>query len=242
MVETKKLCPSARNLTGSCIPGHPGHPARSLRCAFLRSAWRIRPAPCQGGNSDGDSFVFDIAQNRWLANSGGIPDRPHAGDHHSIVAGDGKIHLIGALGTVGARGKVQTLDVAARVWSVDPSPIPNGVHGSVCAARTDDGTIYVCGGLTLAAVANTDGENPRHCYVYTPGAASPWRQIRSMIRGVDHAATGTDGTKVNMLATCFLIPAGLNTSPTAVFEDRFVPTHRLRSNHRTRRMAATVVV
>ena len=149
------------------------------------------PVPHQGGNSDGDSFVFDIGLNRWLEDGGGIPDRPHAGDHHSIVAGDGKIHLIGALGTRQARGKVQTLDISSNQWLVDPSPIPNGVHGSVCAARTDDGNIYVCGGLD-----GTNHRNPRDCYVYTPGASSPWRQIRSMIRGVDHAATGTDGVKV----------------------------------------------
>lgn len=83
-------------------------------------------------------------------------------------------------------GRIQAYSPATDTWTTAASTIPSGVDGSVCSAEVG-GLIYICGGLAINARLN-----PTDCYTYDP-LTEEWTPKASMLQGVDHAATGTDG-------------------------------------------------
>ena len=65
-----------------------------------------------------------------------------------------------------------------------------GIAGSVSAVAIGS-HVYACGGLATRSTPN----NPKTCGKYDP-EQDHWLPMRRMIRGVNHAAAGTDGTKM----------------------------------------------
>ena len=133
-----------------------------------------------GGAHDG-TFVFNINSNSWTR----VADRDYRGDHSGIHAINGKIYVVG--GFQRGKGLVQIYNIATNTWTTNPNQIPGVAEGSLCTAEIG-GKIYACGGLG-------GGTNPDSCFMYEPSSGS-WSSKTDMLRGVDHAATGTDGIKM----------------------------------------------
>ena len=125
--------------------------------------------------------MFDVSSNVWSQ----VRRRPHLGDHSGMHTIGNKIYVIG--GFEHGQGLVQIYNMDSNQWSVSPNRIPSVAEGSLCTAEIG-GMIYACGGLG-------DGTNPEDCYMFVPNTGT-WVGKTSMIRGVDHAATGTDGSKM----------------------------------------------
>ena len=116
---------------------------------------------------------------------GSVAQRPWCGDHSGIVSINNIIYIIGGFNN--GQGKVQTFNPSTNRWSTDNRRHPSGADGSMSVAAIS-GMIYACGGL--GGSSNKNG-----CAMYDPGGGG-WTRKASMLRGVDHAAAGTDGEKL----------------------------------------------
>jgi N-acetylneuraminic acid mutarotase len=107
------------------------------------------------------------------------------GHHHAAEVINGKLYLFGGLGG-GAEGKVQIYDPTNNAWA-QGAGMPF-VAGSSSSALIG-GQVYVAGGITssnstTAAAARYDV------------SANTWTSVAAMPQGRNHAAAGTDGTKM----------------------------------------------
>ena len=90
-------------------------------------------------------------------------------------------------------GAVQAYNPVTDTWRVG-TQLPFSTSGSVNVAVVE-GKIHACGGLYTVDDTTGSPWNPRDCAVYQPGTDT-WHAMAPMLRGVDHAATGTDGMHV----------------------------------------------
>eukprot|EP00035_Acanthoeca_spectabilis_P040354 m.69204 g.69204 ORF g.69204 m.69204 type:complete len:981 (-) comp9957_c0_seq1:6587-9529(-) len=131
------------------------------------------------------TYVYNFNTNSWTQSAS---NRPKSGDHYHAIAVGTRIFLIGGFG--GARGEVQIFDTFRGTWSLGPS-MPWSAFGSVSAALLH-GEIHACGGLRDGSTTVNTLYNPEDCFRLNPTTLL-WTRFSSMIRGVDHAASATDG-------------------------------------------------
>lgn len=138
------------------------------------------------GGSHSGIFVFDFETERW---SQVYHNLRYSGNHYGAVTVGTRIFLIGGF-TQHSDGIVQIYDTLRGVWSVGPT-LPWRAHGSVSAALLR-GEIHACGGLWDDDLGryNTNN-NPEDCFRLNP-TTLVWTRFSSMLRGVDHAASGAD--------------------------------------------------
>eukprot|EP00041_Stephanoeca_diplocostata_P026390 m.711648 g.711648 ORF g.711648 m.711648 type:complete len:413 (-) comp22953_c0_seq5:3761-4999(-) len=148
------------------------------------------------GEGSDFTFKYDLLRRTWSTSE---PARPYPGHHHSIVAFDSKILLVGGFQDPCAVptciGQVQEYDTVSQTWSVK-SPIPWRAEGSVVAVRI--GTfVYACGGL-MRPGHGLEGSNPSDCYAVDISSSvdEVWTRRANLLHGVDHAACATDGRKM----------------------------------------------
>jgi N-acetylneuraminic acid mutarotase len=109
--------------------------------------------------------------------------RPAFGHHHAAEVIDGRLWLLGGLGT--AAGLVQIFDPATRQWTFAP-PMPFAAGSS--ASAVIGGTIYVAGGIV-------DRRTTGAAAAFDP-VAGTWRTIAPMPRPRNHTASATDGERL----------------------------------------------
>lgn len=126
--------------------------------------------------------------------------RPFPGHHHGLATLTGTLYLVGGFSaTAGChnprtcRGQLQAYNVATDTWTVGPE-LPWDVEGSLAVAALD-GRIFACGGL-FEFGATAAASNPRNCGSYSPSYGTWDTSVTDMPVGVDHAAAGTDGSKM----------------------------------------------
>jgi len=134
------------------------------------------------GQGSNVTLAYNLSTGTWRASST-VAVRPYVGYHHAAEVVDGKLYLLGGLGT--GMGKVQIYDPASNSWSVGPDmPFAAGSSSSAVI----DGKIYVAGGIvgssTTGQVAQYDPET------------SLWTLLSPMKQPRNHAAAATDGTKL----------------------------------------------
>lgn len=134
------------------------------------------------GQGDARTFAFDIAAGNWNAN---LAQRQFAGNHHGAEVLDGKIYLLGGLDN-GSAGQVQIYDIANDSWSLG-APMP--WNGGSCVTALIDGLMYVGGG-------NLQGAGTAANFASYDPVADAWTSLGAMPTGVNHAASGTDGSKL----------------------------------------------
>ncbi len=134
------------------------------------------------GEGHSATQVFDFLQDKWVAPRSA---RPYPGNHHGTHVWQGKVYLIGGLGS-GSNGKVQIYDPATDSWSLGASMPWNG--GS-CNSALMDGRIYACGGIVGSSTVTQCAVYDLATDVWNPGGLG----IPDMPYGVNHAASGTDG-------------------------------------------------
>ncbi len=108
------------------------------------------------GQGSNVTLAYNLSSGTWRASSA-VAVRPCVGHHHAAEGVDGKLYLLGGLGT--GMGKVQIYDPASNSWSVGPDmPFAAGSSSSAVI----DGKIYVAGGIvgssTTGQVAQYDPE------------------------------------------------------------------------------------
>ncbi len=133
------------------------------------------------GEGNDETLAYDIASQTWDST---LAIRPHAGNHHAAEVFQGKLYLLGGLGSSSA-GKVQIYDPVTDSWSLGaPAPFASGSASSALI----DGKMYYAGGITGAMTVAFSA-------VYDPVADS-WTPLTSMPVGRNHAAFATDGEKM----------------------------------------------
>jgi glucose/arabinose dehydrogenase len=134
------------------------------------------------GEGSSATLAYDVQNRQWLASKA---SRPFAGHHHAAEVVNGTWYLIGGLGG-GSEGRVQIYDPVANAWTTG-ADMPWG-GGSVNTAVIA-GKIYAAGGIVSTFTVN-------NCAVYDP-VANTWTAKAAMPdSGRNHAAAGTDGTKL----------------------------------------------
>jgi N-acetylneuraminic acid mutarotase len=157
------------------------------------------------GEGRSDTYVYNISGRVWADNA---PTRPYPGDHHGVAVVGTDIYLVGGFNggpgggcaVPGCQGQMQVFRTATREWETLGS-LPYVVEGSVSAV-TLDGKILACSGLfhrgpneEYLGTNGDAGVNPTDCFQYDPSTQG-WSRFASMLVGVDHAASGTDGVKM----------------------------------------------
>jgi len=134
------------------------------------------------GEGNDKTYAYDLLTESWATNRA---KRPYAGHHHGAEVVGGRWYLIGGLGS--GAGKVQIYDPQLDAWSLGADLPWSG--GSVATAAID-GRIHACGGI----VGSTTKD---FLAVYDP-TLDTWTSLASMPagQGRNHAAAGTDGSKL----------------------------------------------
>lgn len=142
------------------------------------------------GETSAVTAVYDLSRDAWSTST--APQRPFVGHHHAAEVLGGKWYVIGGLGG-GSPGKLQIYDPASSAWTSGPDMPYDG--GSVSSAVIG-GKIYVAGGIVGATPSQPAGAGTtRRAAVFDP-AVNRWSFVRSMPKGVNHAASATDGRKL----------------------------------------------
>ncbi|MCS7032793.1 MAG: hypothetical protein NZ561_02230, partial [Phycisphaerae bacterium] len=140
------------------------------------------------GEGSHATLSFNLSNNTWSTSE--LPQRPFGGHHHGAEVLNGKLYLIGGLGA--SAGRLQIFDPVARKWTLGPN-IPFSTGSAATAVIR--GKIYVAGGIVGSSSSNPGGTATTDlAAVYNP-ATNAWSMIAPMPRGVNHAASGTDGSK-----------------------------------------------
>ncbi len=135
------------------------------------------------GEGDPATLAYDLTSQTWSIPRNLAP-RPFAGHHHMAEVVDGKLVLLGGLGS-GSPGTVQIYDPVADSWSLG-TPMPWA--GGSCSSVLLDGEIYVSGGIVGSGTVTTFAK-------YNP-AIDSWTPLADMPAGRNHAAAETDGSKM----------------------------------------------
>lgn len=135
------------------------------------------------GEGSSTTFAYDVQNRQWLANKAA---RPFPGHHHAAEVVGGKLYLVGGIDG-GSEGRLQIYDPATDSWTIGANLSWSG--GSLSTAVIG-GKIYAAGGIV------TGGFTVTNCAVYDP-ATNLWTSKAAMPdSGRNHAAAGTDGTKL----------------------------------------------
>ena len=138
------------------------------------------------GAGSRQTLAYDVATGAWRS---GLAPRPHAGDHHAAEVVGGKLYLFGGFND-GSAGTVQIYDPAADRWTLGtPTPFPAGSASSAVIG----GRVYVAGGV-VNFQPGMGGQTTARAAVYDP-ATDAWSPIADMPRGVNHAASASDGQR-----------------------------------------------
>ena len=147
------------------------------------------------GDGSRATVRYDFASQTWSTSA--AAQRPHLGHHHAAEVLNGKLYVIGGLYQQGApttsAGKLQIYDPATNRWTLG-ADLP-WAGGSINTAVIN-GQIYAAGG-----VVNSDASNPAgtggttQAARYDP-ATNTWSALPNMPRGVNHAASATDGSRL----------------------------------------------
>lgn len=142
-------------------------------------------------------IIFNVQTSKWsTTNSRGkaLAAIPYPASHYAAVVLGDEFFLFGGFETNqsdcltrGCVGQTRAYDPVNDVWRIGQQ-IPWNSSGSLNAG-TIAGVVYVCGGLYTHGAP----QNPRSCARYTP-LLDAWEGVAPMPTGVDHAATGTDGS------------------------------------------------
>lgn len=132
------------------------------------------------GETSNATLAYDIASGTWRNN---LAPRPLVGHHHAAEVVDGKLYIIGGLGS--GAGKVQIYDPVTNSWKLgNDMPFAAGSSSSAVI----NGQIYVTGGIIGSSTTTQSAK-------YNP-ATNVWTAIAPMKQGRNHAASATDGTKL----------------------------------------------
>ena len=157
------------------------------------------------GFASWETYKYDLVLNNWSK----ISPRPHAGNHHLSMVLDGKWYLVGGF-YGGSEKKVQVYDPALGSWDMLVD-YPGHGHGSF-VGHVLGGQLYVCSGLHYEKIEDSsvlDDEsanaNPADCWrlnvTSNPSNGSgdtrgEWFPVPRLLVGVNHAASGSDGTRL----------------------------------------------
>lgn len=132
------------------------------------------------GETNNSTLAYDIAAGTWRSN---LAVRPLIGHHHAAEVFNGKLYLIGGLGS--GAGKVQIYDPATNTWQLgNDMPFAAGSSSSALI----NGEIYVAGGIVSSTTTNQVAK-------YNP-TTNAWTMLAPMKQGRNHTASATDGTKL----------------------------------------------
>lgn len=130
------------------------------------------------GESSNATLALDLATGVWRSN---LPVRPFVGHHHAAEVVNGKLYLLGGLGS--GAGKVQIYDPATNAWTLGTDmPFAAGSSSSALIG----GRIYLAGGIIGSVTTNRTAR-------YDP-ATNTWTEMAAMPLGRNHAASTTDGS------------------------------------------------
>ncbi|MEX1024313.1 MAG: PKD domain-containing protein [Planctomycetota bacterium] len=124
---------------------------------------------------------FDMEARQWLSPAA---QRPFVGDHHAAEVIDGQLYVVGGF-QGGAEGRLQRYDPATDAWT---ELAPLSWAGGSLATAVIDGKIYAAGGIVNTWTVNNTA-------VYDPDT-DVWTSLAPMPQGRNHAAFGTDGSKL----------------------------------------------
>ncbi|BAY23427.1 hypothetical protein NIES2100_31920 [Calothrix sp. NIES-2100] len=132
------------------------------------------------GEANKATLAYNVASGTWS----NVAVRPLAGNHHAAEVFNGKLYLLGGLGS-GANGKVQIYDPVTNKWSLGANmPFAPGSSSSAVI----NGEIYVAGGIIGSSTTNQVAK-------YNP-STNTWTMLAPMKQGLNHSASGTDGSKL----------------------------------------------
>ncbi|MBG6239956.1 N-acetylneuraminic acid mutarotase [Mycetocola sp. CAN_C7] len=132
------------------------------------------------GESSNATLALDLATGVWRTN---LPIRPFVGHHHAAEVVNGKLYLLGGLGS--GAGKVQVYDPATNAWTLGRDmPFAAGSSSSALIG----GRVYVAGGIIGSVTTNRTAS-------YDP-ATNTWAELAAMPQGRNHAASSTDGSRL----------------------------------------------
>tara|TARA_R110002096_G_scaffold79532_8_gene186761 strand:+ start:12071 stop:17392 length:5322 start_codon:yes stop_codon:yes gene_type:complete len=137
------------------------------------------------GEGSNKTYAYDVANDAW---SDTLATRPFPGNHHACEVFDGKLYLIGGLGS--GQGKVQIYDPVLNTWSLG-ADMP--WSGGSCSSASIDGLIYVCGGIVGGGTVNNLSVYDPVLDQWQPGGGPA---MPGMPVGVNHAGSSTDGEKL----------------------------------------------
>lgn len=132
------------------------------------------------GGGIGNVYALNLTTNTWTT----LAPRPLVGNHHTMEVIDDKLFVLGALGP--GANRVQIYNVRTNTWTFGPN-MTWAVDGSGVSA-TINGIIYFCGGILGGSTITTCGR--------LDPVALKWTLVASMPLGRNHAAGGTDGSKL----------------------------------------------
>jgi N-acetylneuraminic acid mutarotase len=134
------------------------------------------------GEGESSTISYDLSTNSW-GSATALDARPLVGNHHAAEVANGKLYLLGGLGS--GQGKVQIFNPATDQWSLG-ADMPFAAGSS--ASALIGGQIYVAGGIVGSATTNRLAR-------YNP-ASNTWTELAPMPQGRNHAAAATDGSKL----------------------------------------------
>jgi N-acetylneuraminic acid mutarotase len=120
-----------------------------------------------------------LAHGTWTS----VAPRPFPGHHHGAEVLNGKLYLIGGLGS--GAGKLQIYDPIANSWALGPD-MPFAAGSASTAVIS--GQIYVAGGIVGSSTVTSTAK-------YAP-ATNAWTMLAPMPQGRNHAAAATDGIRL----------------------------------------------
>lgn len=134
------------------------------------------------GDDTPSTQIYEVATDSWTTGAA----RLHPGDHHAAEVFDGKLYLFGGIGG-GSPGKVQIYDPLLDSWSLGAAMPWLGGSSNTAVI---DGLIYVAGGFVNGLTTTTE------MAAYDPLLDSWSAPLAAMVDGRNHAASGTDGTRL----------------------------------------------
>ncbi|MDX2097166.1 MAG: kelch repeat-containing protein, partial [Leptolyngbyaceae cyanobacterium bins.59] len=132
------------------------------------------------GETSNATLAYNMATGTWRSD---LAPRPFVGHHHAAEVFNGKLYLLGGLGS--GAGKVQIYDPIANTWQIG-ADMPFAVGSSSSAVINNE--IYIAGGIVSSITTNQVAK-------YNP-TTNTWTVLASMPQGRNHAASATDGQKL----------------------------------------------